>query len=110
MQRKDTRTDAPLCAPMGLLSGLEAQGEISELLDELYGDGPGLSRLGNVPIPEQPPELTDRRPASTVPAVLAPGKLMSHWYVRKPRGTKFDDVSPFVRLLGQFIITNGMYQ
>jgi hypothetical protein len=25
---------------MGLLSGLEAQGEISELLDELYGDGP----------------------------------------------------------------------
>ncbi len=69
-----------------------------------------LSRLGNVPIPEQPPELTDRRPASTVPAVLAPGKLMSHWYVRKPRGTKFDDVSPFVRLLGQFIITNGMYQ
>jgi hypothetical protein len=29
----------PLCASMGLLSGLEAQGEISELLDELYGDG-----------------------------------------------------------------------
>ncbi len=40
MQRKDTRTDAPLCAPMGLLSGLETQGEISELLDELYGEGP----------------------------------------------------------------------
>ena len=39
MQRKDTRTDAPLCAPMGLLSGREAQGAISELLDELYGDG-----------------------------------------------------------------------
>ena len=34
------RTDTPLCASMGLLSGLEAQGEISELLDELYGDGP----------------------------------------------------------------------
>jgi len=26
-------------APMGLLSGLEAQSEISELLNELYGDG-----------------------------------------------------------------------
>ena len=25
--------------PMGFLSGLEAQGEISELLDELYGHG-----------------------------------------------------------------------
>jgi hypothetical protein len=39
MRRKDMRTDTPLCAPMGFLSGLEAQGEISELLDELYGDG-----------------------------------------------------------------------
>ncbi len=39
MRRRDTRIDTPLCAPMGLLSGLEAQGEISELLDELYGDG-----------------------------------------------------------------------
>jgi hypothetical protein len=28
-----------LAAPMGLLSGLQAQGEISELLDELYGEG-----------------------------------------------------------------------
>jgi hypothetical protein len=35
VRRRDTRTDTPLCA-MGLLSGLEAQGE---LLDELYGDG-----------------------------------------------------------------------
>ncbi len=26
-------------APMGLLSGLEAQSGISELLNELYGDG-----------------------------------------------------------------------
>ena len=26
--------------PMGLLSGLEAQSEMTELLDELYGDGP----------------------------------------------------------------------
>ena len=33
------RTDTPLLAPMGLLSGLEAQSEISELLDELYGEG-----------------------------------------------------------------------
>jgi hypothetical protein len=40
VRRKDTDMDTPLAAPMGLLSGLEAQGEISELLDELYGDGP----------------------------------------------------------------------
>ena len=39
MRRKDTRMDTLLEAPMGLLSGLEAQSEISELLDELYGDG-----------------------------------------------------------------------
>ncbi len=39
MQRKDTRMGKLLSAPIGLLSGLEAQGEISELLDELYGDG-----------------------------------------------------------------------
>ena len=39
MRRKDTDMDTLLEAPMGLLSGLEAQGEISELLDELYGDG-----------------------------------------------------------------------
>jgi hypothetical protein len=39
VRRKDTRTDAPPSAPMGFLGGLEAQGEISELLDELYGDG-----------------------------------------------------------------------
>jgi hypothetical protein len=32
-----------------------------------------LPRLGDVPIPELPPELTDRRPASTV---LVPRKLM----------------------------------
>ena len=32
--------DTLLEAPIGLLSGLEAQGEISELLDELFGDGP----------------------------------------------------------------------
>jgi hypothetical protein len=32
--------DTLLSAPMGFLSGLEAQGEISELLDELYGGGP----------------------------------------------------------------------
>ena len=31
--------DTLLEAPIGLLSGLEAQGEISELLDELLGDG-----------------------------------------------------------------------
>ena len=39
MRRKGTRMDTLLSVPMGLLSGLEAQGEISELLDELYGDG-----------------------------------------------------------------------
>ena len=40
MRRKDSRMDKLLAAPMGFLSGLEAQGEISELLDELFGDGP----------------------------------------------------------------------
>ena len=39
MRRKDTSMDALLWVPMGLLSGLQAQSEISELLDELYGDG-----------------------------------------------------------------------
>jgi len=39
VRRKDSRMDTLLEAPMGLLSGLEAQGEISELLDELFGDG-----------------------------------------------------------------------
>jgi hypothetical protein len=39
MSRTDTRTDAPPSAPMGFLSGLEAQSGISELLDELSGDG-----------------------------------------------------------------------
>jgi len=39
VQRKDTRMDTLLTVPMGFLSGLEAQSEISELLDELYGDG-----------------------------------------------------------------------
>ena len=38
MGRKNTRMDTLLSAPMGLLSGLEAQSEISNLLDELYGD------------------------------------------------------------------------
>ena len=39
MRRKDSRMDMLLSALIGLLSGLEAQGEISELLDELFGDG-----------------------------------------------------------------------
>jgi hypothetical protein len=39
VRRKDTRTHTLLSAPVGRLSGLEAQGEISELLNELYGDG-----------------------------------------------------------------------
>ena len=39
MRRKDMRMDKLLTAPMGFLSGLEAQSEMSELLDELYGDG-----------------------------------------------------------------------
>ena len=47
MRRKDTRTDALLCAPMGLLSGLEAQSAISELLEEIYGDG--LARRRKIP-------------------------------------------------------------
>ena len=40
MRRKQTAVEALLSVPVGLLSGLEAQGEITELLDELYGDGP----------------------------------------------------------------------
>ncbi len=39
MRRKDTDMDMLLATPMGLLSGLQAQSEISELLDEIYGDG-----------------------------------------------------------------------
>ncbi len=31
--------DKLVSVPVGFLSGLEAQSEISELLDELYGDG-----------------------------------------------------------------------
>jgi hypothetical protein len=31
--------DKLISVPMGFISGLEAQSEISELLDELYGDG-----------------------------------------------------------------------
>ncbi len=38
MRRKDTMVDTLLSAAMGLLSGLEAQSEISELLDELYAE------------------------------------------------------------------------
>ena len=39
MRSKHTRMDTLMSAPMGFLSGLEAQSEITELLDELYGDG-----------------------------------------------------------------------
>ena len=39
MRRKDTRTDTLPSAPVGFLSGLESHSEISELLNELYGDG-----------------------------------------------------------------------
>ena len=39
MGAKYTRVEALLSAPVGFLSGLEAQSELSELLDELYGDG-----------------------------------------------------------------------
>ncbi len=39
MRRKDTRMDTLISVPIGFLSGLEAQSEIGELLDELYGDG-----------------------------------------------------------------------
>lgn len=38
MRRMDTRTDALPSTPMGYWSGLQAQAEISELLDELYGE------------------------------------------------------------------------
>jgi len=37
--RRQTNTDTLLTVPMGLLSGLLAQSEISELLDELCHDG-----------------------------------------------------------------------
>jgi hypothetical protein len=40
VRRKQTDAEALLSVPVGLLSGLEAQAEITELLDELYGDGP----------------------------------------------------------------------
>lgn len=33
-----TNTDTLLSVPMGLLSGLEAQSEIGDLLDELFRD------------------------------------------------------------------------
>jgi hypothetical protein len=39
VRRKDTRSHTLLSAAMGLLSGLEAQSEISELPNDLYGDG-----------------------------------------------------------------------
>ncbi len=37
-----TKTDVLLSVQMGLLSGLEAQSEIGELLDELFGDAGGV--------------------------------------------------------------------
>jgi hypothetical protein len=36
VRRKDTDMDTLLSVPMGFLSGLEAQSEIRELLDELF--------------------------------------------------------------------------
>ena len=39
MRTKYTRVEELLSAPVGFLSGLEAQSEITELLDQLYGDG-----------------------------------------------------------------------
>jgi hypothetical protein len=39
---------------MGFLSGLEAQGEIKELLDELYGDGRREARSSSVADPTAP--------------------------------------------------------
>ena len=39
MRGKHTRMDTLLLASVGFLSGLEAQSEISDLLDQLYGDG-----------------------------------------------------------------------
>ncbi len=39
MRRRHTDMDKLISVSMGFLSGLEAQGEISELLDELYGNG-----------------------------------------------------------------------
>ena len=39
MRTRYTRLEALLSDPLGFLSGLEAQGALSELLDELYGDG-----------------------------------------------------------------------
>ena len=54
VRRKDTRMDTLLSAPMGFLSGLEAQGEIKELLDELYGDGRREARSSSVADPTAP--------------------------------------------------------
>ncbi len=39
MRRRHTDKDKLDSMPMGFLSGLEAQSEIRELLDELYGEG-----------------------------------------------------------------------
>ena len=38
MRREHSNMDALLSVQMGLLSGLEAQSEFCELLDELFGD------------------------------------------------------------------------
>jgi hypothetical protein len=41
VRREHTNLDALLSIPMGLLSTLEAQGELRELPEALYGEVPG---------------------------------------------------------------------
>jgi hypothetical protein len=39
--REHTNLEALLSIPVGFLSALEAQGELRELLEALYGEAPG---------------------------------------------------------------------
>jgi hypothetical protein len=41
VRREHTNLEALLSIPVGLLSTLEAQGELRELLEVLYGEVPG---------------------------------------------------------------------
>jgi hypothetical protein len=52
VRREHTNLEALLSSPVGFLSALEAQGELRELLDALYGEAPGRPRriLGGAPL------------------------------------------------------------
>ena len=41
VRRDHTNLEALLSIPVGFLSALEAQGELRELLEALYGEAPG---------------------------------------------------------------------